>query len=527
MKTEEPKNLLARYFAGDELGKTQRHVLMAALGESEALADEAADHLVMSRLLKYRHVSTAADDFSAEVLARLGMDADPKSNDVQDDVVIPMQFSRRRWIATGAAAALAMGGGFWWARQAKGAKSIAWIRGVASANWSGGNFMKVGDGVAAGGRIKLISGFVAIGFEKGVEVVLEGTGDLEILAHNHAVIHQGSVAVYVPPDAQGFTLDGPGGSVKDRGASFGVSARGNEMDVHALKGKVDAMPAGRDAVTIPAKTALRMHDGIADLILARPQDFLTTLPPENSGASFSYLHWSFDEMEGETVYGKGRGFDSADATGHFDSGPGNNSVLPRWDKGISGSAIHFHGKGDHIRTNFAGLGGAEPRTVCCWVKVPQDLMDGEGYALIGWGAHLSPGDTWQMSINPSAGEGPLGRLRMGTNRGQVIGTTDLRDDTWHHVAAVLFEGRPANVATHVLLYVDGKLESTATKSVMSINTDIQTPSAHPVIFGVDTGSLNDSRPSFRGALDEPAIYAGALSQAQIIAIMEEKTRGAI
>ena len=53
MNTEEPKNLLAMYFAGDELGKTQRHVLMAALGESEALADDAADHLVMSRLLKY------------------------------------------------------------------------------------------------------------------------------------------------------------------------------------------------------------------------------------------------------------------------------------------------------------------------------------------------------------------------------------------------------------------------------------------------------------------------------------------
>ncbi len=202
------------------------------------------------------------------------MDSDLLPEDGESDSIIPVQFSRRRWIATGAAAALAMGGGFWWARRSGGTQAIAWIRGVASANWSAGSFMEVGDGVVAGGRVKLISGFVAIGFEKGVEIVLEGTGDLEILSHNHAVIHQGSVAVYVPPEAEGFTLDGPGCSVKDRGACFGVSARGNEMDVHALKGRVDATPTGRPAVTIPAKTALRMHNGVSYLILARPQEFL-------------------------------------------------------------------------------------------------------------------------------------------------------------------------------------------------------------------------------------------------------------
>ena len=524
MNTQEPKDLLAMYFSGDKLGHTQRHVLMSALGESEALADEAADHLVMSRLLKYRHESTGADDFSAEVLARLGMGSDLVPEDRESDSVIPVQFSRRRWIATGAAAALAMGGGFWWARRSGGTQAIAWIRGVASANWSAGSFMEVGDGVVAGGRVKLISGFVAIGFEKGVEIVLEGTGDLEILSHNHAVIHQGSVAVYVPAEAEGFTIDGPGGSVKDRGACFGVRARGNEMDVHALKGRVDAMPTGRPAVTISAKTALRIHDGASDLILARPQDFLTTLPPGDSGRTLPYLHWSFDEMEGETVHSTGRGFDTADATGQLVAAPGTGSLKPRWEKGISGSALRFNGQGDHVRTGFSGLGGSEPRTVCCWVRVPSDLKLSEGYALIGWGAHLSPGDTWQMSVNPQADEGPLGRLRMGTNKGQVIGTTDLRDDTWHHVAAVLFEGRPANVATHILLYVDGKLESAAAKSVMNIHTDISKLTAHPVIFGCDTGSLEErSTPSFRGMIDEPAIYAGTLSQSAIIGLMQRGT----
>jgi len=520
MKPDEPQALLAMFFGGEKLSHAERQELLRALAGSETLAGGAADHLVMCRLLKYRHGATGADDFTAEVIARLGLGR----VEGEDGTVVTRQFTRRQWIATGAAAALAMGGAFWWSGRSGRAGAVAWIRGVASANWPAEDMLEVGAVLVAGGRVKLLSGFVAIGFEKGVEIVLEGAADLEILSHSRAVIHQGSVAVYVPPGAEGFTLDGPGGSVRDRGACFGVSARGNEMDVHALKGRVDAMPVGRPPVTIPERTALRIHDGVADLILARPQDFLTTLPPEHSDGSFAYLHWTFDEMEGETVHAGGRGFDAAGATGRFAAASGDGSLEPRWAKGISGSALRFNGRGEYVRTGFPGLGGSAPRTVCCWVKVPRDLTTDEGYAMIGWGAHLAPGDTWQLSVNPEEKEGPLGRLRMGTNQGQVIGTTDLRDDTWHHVAAVLFEGRPANVATHILLYVDGKLESAASKSVMRIDTDVVNPAAHPVIFGRDTGSLDwDSTHSFRGMMDEAAIYAGALSQAEIIALMNRNT----
>ena len=517
MKPNEPKELLAVFFAGEKLTQAERLELLDALESSPTLAEEAADHQALSRLLSYRHEATEPDDFTAEVLARLSI-----SGETEDpEQIIPITFSRRKWLTTGAAAVLAVGGSVWWFSRRVDSKSIAWIKGVASAQWSDKDARSVGDELISGGRVKLLSGFVSIGFAKGVEIVLEGAGDFEILSPNHAVIHQGSVAVYVPPSAEGFTLDGPGGSVKDRGSCFGVSARGREMDVHALKGRVDARPKGRAPVTIPERTALRMHDGVADLILARPQDFLTTLPPEHSNGSIPFLHWSFDEMEGETVRAKGQGFDLGKAAGSFVPSSDIGATLPSWGKGISGSALSFSGKGDYVKTNFSGLGGAAPRTIACWVRVPRDFKTNEGYALIGWGAHIAPGDTWQMSINPAENEGPLGRLRMGTNEGQVIGTTDLRDDTWHHVAAVLYEGRPANVATHILLYVDGKLESAAAKSVMIVDTDISDPKSYPVVFGCNTGVLeNDDRRSFRGMIDEVTLCAGALGQAEIIALME-------
>jgi len=59
---------------------------------------------------------------------------------------------------------------------------------------------------------------------------------------------------------------------------------------------------------------------------------------------------------------------------------------------------------------------------------------------------------------------------------------------------------------------------------MNIHTDISKPTAHPVIFGCDTGSLEErSTPSFRGMIDESAIYAGALSQSAIIGLMQRGT----
>ena len=210
------------------------------------------------------------------------------------------------------------------------------------------------------------------------------------------------------------------------------------------------------------------------------------------------------------------------ATGLLTSLPGS-AAIPRWTQGMFNSAVSFSGQDDYIQTEFPGFGGSSARTVSLWVKVPEDLKETEGYALVSWGAHSTPGDTWQVSINPDQADGPVGSLRVGTHEGEVVGSTDLRDGKWHHLAAVLYEGRPANVSTHILIYVDGRLESAARKSVMRINTDISGPMAQRVAFGknsaVRSAGAKMPKHTFRGAIDEVTLCPAALSQKEIVRLM--------
>ena len=143
------------------------------------------------------------------------------------------------------------------------------------------------------------------------------------------------------------------------------------------------------------------------------------------------------------------------------------------------------------------------------------------------------GGAWQVSVNGTGNDGPLGRLSIGTHRGQVIGTTDLRDGEWHHCAVVMYgdeEGAP-NTATHILLYVDGELEPAARKSMYAVNTDSSPGgdrSPHGIWIGRNLGfefegglAAEEYGRFFRGDLDEMVICDAALSQKQIVRLMQD------
>ena len=59
----------------------------------------------------------------------------------------------------------------------------------------------------------------------------------------------------------------------------------------------------------------------------------------------------------------------------------------------------------------------------------------------------------------------------------------MRDDRWHHVAVVMYGGRRPDISTHVLLYVDGQLETTTNKAVREVRTDTSGQSARQVQLG--------------------------------------------
>jgi len=178
-----------------------------------------------------------------------------------------------------------------------------------------------------------------------------------------------------------------------------------------------------------------------------------------------------------------------------------------------------------VECDFAGIPGNQPRTVAFWVKVPRTFQTNEGYAILNWGSLRSPGKAWQISINPDAVSGPIGRLRVGVHPGFVIGTVDLRDDRWHHCAVVMYGGRRPDTGTHILLYVDGELDPAARKKVTQIDTDIGGTSARCIWIGRNLAyrakwSVVQGGPFFRGAVDEVFIVNAALNQEQIRSLLK-------
>lgn len=507
MTAFEHEKLIARWIAGETLSPAERETLRAAIETQPWLLDRAGDQVVIDRLLAGRPSRAGGDAFVEGVLARLA----PGKKEVS--------FDRSWWFWGKAAAAVAVVALGWGLFASHGSREVGIVMDSTSVEG-----FSPGRPVLRGEKIVFDSGFVSIRFKTGAEIIVEGKADLDITGANGARLNSGSAVANVPASASGFTIDGPGGKVIDIGTEFAVKTTGGGMEVHVLKGEVEAKAKGHKAVSLKQDKALLLgKNGIAGLV-ATPGNFLTALPPKHDGSALPFLHWPFDENRGLAAHAVVRGMPfQQEATGLLTALPGS-SIVPQWTGGVFGSGVSFSGQDDYIQTEFPGFGGSSARTVACWVKVPADLKSTEGYALVSWGAHRTPGDTWQVSINPDAVDGPVGSLRVGTHEGEVVGSTDLRDDRWHHVAAVLYEGRPANVATHILLYVDGRLESAARKSVMSINTDITGPLAQRVAFGknsaVRSADAKQPKHTFRGSIDEVTLCSAALSQEEISALMK-------
>ena len=153
-----------------------------------------------------------------------------------------------------------------------------------------------------------------------------------------------------------------------------------------------------------------------------------------------------------------------------------------------GNALSFDGN-DYVQfTGYKGITGSNDRSIEAWVKTSS------AGAIISWGT-ASAGQEWDVRVNSS------GFLTVEVNGGDVTGTTDIRDGSWHHFA-VVFSG--SNI-TSALIYLDGTLESTTSNS-QSVNT----ASGSDVILGNDL-----SNRYFTGEIDDVVIWNTAKTQSEI------------
>jgi hypothetical protein len=280
----------------------------------------------------------------------------------------------------------------------------------------------------------------------------------------------------------GYRLETPLGSVVDLGTEFGVSVDGKTgaTETHVLEGEVEAIPRNGDRPILLRKgEAFQQKGGLNVRIPLSRSSFYLSLPPAHQ-SPLAMIHWDMEADGSSRLPARTRGL-REDGLGLEFLAEGRN-IVPSTLEGPFGKAIHFDGERVFGQSGFKGISGSSARTVAFWVKVPSDFDPCQGFAMGSWGDwdRHDPGRVWQVSVNPIAEDGPIGRLRVGAHRGQAIGTIDLRDDRWHHVAIVLYSAENPDFGKHVLLFVDGELDPVS-QSMLGV-IDTSTKEARHVVW---------------------------------------------
>ena len=201
--------------------------------------------------------------------------------------------------------------------------------------------------------------------------------------------------------------------------------------------------------------------------------------------------WLFDEGRGKTL---------SDSSGNGHDGKIGNGI--KWIAGqYSSKALHFPGAAVVVVPHEVSL-NLLTWTITAWIKaefkngwvefvsksVPKGNTDFRNYVL------QIAGDT--------------GFLRPHFTQGAqqwklTAGTTDLRDDKWHHVAGTYDQ-------TFIRAYVDGRMEGeTRLKDVPDTNDE-------PLVIGAITPEVN----FFTGIIDEVGLFNIALTEDNLKMILK-------
>lgn len=511
----EDDDTLARILAGDG---TPEEI-------AKALADASADPRLARRLADLAAIDAmlgiaAEDEFTRGKKIRDTMDF--LRGKEQEDFVIDIRSrlkSRRKWTRgiAAAAAAIALCASGWFYLSSR---SVATVVRAETVNWENGMRLEEGSRLKAGSHLHFGSGLLEVSVGKGATMIVEGPADLQLVSTGRSFLNHGRVVIRNQSASGDFQVTTSKGSVRSAD-NFAISSlTGSDVEVVSL-GRDLSFKASDGTVHPVKKDESLFLGGKGSETSERDTTFYTSLPPRRNGEA-PFVHWALDEITGDQSPAVSRDMPQIPMELALYGFEGGRPPLPA--SGRFGAALDFDGNASYAESPFRGIAGGETRTVCFWVKVPQNFSAREGFAVVSWGNFQStnPGGVWQISINPLIGDGPLGRIRVGTHLGQIVGTSDLRDGQWHHVAVVLYGGLSPDIGTHVLAYLDGEIESISKRTLGPIRTDVE--ANHGVWIGRNVADTTTAASGhgrfFRGEVDEVYIFRAALEPDEIKHLMD-------
>lgn len=357
------------------------------------------------------------------------------------------------------------------------------------------------DGWISNGLLELQSGVVEIAFNSGARVFLEGPAKLSVESENRAFLEAGNLTAEVNSHSTGFTINTPRMNIVDIGTRFGVKVDDTgDTEVHVMEGEVEASRSGGNAVEVLLREGLALRADSRPLSSMTPipyagDQFVLTAGPSPSETPAIQFH--FDESGGAALVDsgsspKGGPYDLSLLDGQFDE-------VPKRAPGFSGGGLVFMG-GETLSTYLSSdFRLDDPFTIAFWLKVPPRLGREEDHVILGWGRD---GNSWEIGCQTGSG----GSLVVRRNDGFQVGSTDLADGNWHHIAVrYIGNERKLSARSHIHLYVDGKLET-----IQAWNPGT------PIEGRVSELRIGDLKASgFPGWIDEITVFDEAISTERI------------
>ncbi|MEM7599955.1 MAG: FecR domain-containing protein [Verrucomicrobiota bacterium] len=104
--------------------------------------------------------------------------------------------------------------------------------------------------LSAGDWMRFERGWVALKFESGAKLAVEGPAEFQITGGNGAIMNRGKATVRVPGRIKGFTLETPSERVVDLGTAFGVAVEENgATSVAVFEGEIELQGEGQKSGT--------------------------------------------------------------------------------------------------------------------------------------------------------------------------------------------------------------------------------------------------------------------------------------
>jgi Concanavalin A-like lectin/glucanases superfamily len=218
-----------------------------------------------------------------------------------------------------------------------------------------------------------------------------------------------------------------------------------------------------------------------------------------SAATGPVAHWRFDEGAGTTA---------ADASGNGSVGTVQGGAT--WISGKRNGALAFDGSTGVVRVPSSSLLEPQAVTVSAWIR--RSGSPGDYKYILGKGALACQSASYGLYTGPGGGLVFYVADGADFSRSPDAGTA-VWDGAWHHVAGT-FDG------ASLRLFVDGTEIAGGTPRATPITYTSQT--ASDLLLGdyAGCGGL-----AFDGAIDEPKIWARALSGAEVAADMRFEFKG--